>query len=180
MFPFAGLTEASAIDIVGNGKANNMGLFQASINAVTGAAIGTTTAPALWNPSGSGKVMRILAINLADESGTIIRAHVRHYWAQNPILSGLTAGSIQARNGVASVGYFYTALTVGAAATQWMPAVGSGGAVAAQFYNLQEQAFGWYTVNPNELFYPYVSNAALAMVASVGLIWVETPIPTGN
>lgn len=180
MFPFAGLNEASAIDIIGNGKANNMGLFQASVAAVTGAVIAVGTTPALWNPSGSGKVMRVLAINIADESGTIIRAHIRHYWTKNPILSGLTAGTIQARNGVASVGFFYTALTVAAAAADWMPAAGSGGAVAAQFYNLQDQAFGWYTVNPNELFYPYASNAAIAMVASVGLIWVETPIPSGN
>lgn len=94
---------------------------------------------------------------------------------------GLTAGTIQARNGVIPVTTWYTALTVGAAASIFMPdGLGSGGAVAAQFYGLQDWAYGIETVVPGEIWWPYVSNAAIAMVATVGVIWIETPIPTGN
>jgi hypothetical protein len=179
--PFIGPTMSSAVDAIGNGKPSNIGFFQVSAAGVTGAAVGTTSAPALFNPPGSGKLVRILRVTYADESGTIIRAHIRRYWQPNPILSGLTEGAVQARNGVVSVCKWYTALTVAAAATQWMPAgIGSGGAVAAQFYWMQDFIEGIETINPNEIWWPYVSNAALAMVASIGVTWLETPIPTGN
>lgn len=179
--PFVGGAINQLVDVVGIGKANNIGLFQASVAGVAGAVIGTTSAPALFNPSGSGKVVRILRTVYGDESGTIIRAHIRHYWQSNPVLSGLTEAAAQARNGIATVCKWYTALTVGGAATQFMPdGLGSGGAIALQFYGLVDPAVGIETVNPNEIWWPYVSNAALAMVATIGVIWIETPIPSGN
>jgi hypothetical protein len=187
--PFVGPTLQQAVDAVGGGAAlvgGTVGLFQATATSVTGAAIGATSAPALYNPPGNNKLFRIMRVLYGDVSGTIARFNMRYYWQANPVLSGLTEGSgaqaIQSRSrGVAPTAKFYTALTVGAAATQFMPVgFGSGGAIAAQFYWLQDQPEGITTVLPGEIWWPYVSNGALAMVADVGLIWIETPIPTGN
>ena len=182
--PYVGITQGAAYDAIGAGKSyplGPIGFFQVSAAGVTGAAISTSSAPALYNPDGSGKLVRILRVAYGDESGTLIRAHIRRYWQQRPILSGLTEGAVQARNGIASVCKWYTALTVAASASQWMPVgLGSGGAIAAQFYWLQDYTEGIETVNPGEIWWPYVSNGALAMVASIGVIWIETPIPTGN
>lgn len=183
--PFTGPIAGQAIDAVGNGASQvggTTGLFQAVAASVTGVAIGTTSAPALYNPPASTKLLRIMSVRLGDVSGTIIRAHLRYYWAKEPVLSGLTAGVIQSRSrGVASVASWYTALTVGAAAATFIDSgLGSGGAVAAAFYNLRDDCAGIITVNPGELWYPYVSNAALAMVADVTVIWLETPINQGN
>lgn len=183
--PYWAPTLGGAYDAAGGGAIcpqGPVGLFQASAASVTGAAIATTTAPALYNPPNSGKLIRILRVAFGDVSGTIIRSNLRYYWAQNPTLSGLTAGIIQPRSRlVASVANFYTALTVGSAASLFLPVgYGSGGAVAAQFYYLQDNPEGILVVNPGELFYPFVSNAAYAGVTDIGIVWLETPIVTGN
>lgn len=157
------------------------GLFVATAAGIVGGVVAVTSAPALYNPPQSGKLYRIQTVRLGDVSGTIIRGNIRYYWAQNPILSGLTLGTILPRTrGVATSALFYTALTVAAAATQFMQSgLGSGGAVAAQFYNLRSDEYG-FPVWPGEIFYPYVSNAALAMAADVTVEWIETPITSGN
>lgn len=170
----------SVIDPVAGSKGQAC-LCVATAASITGAAIAVATAPALYNPPASGKVLRIQTVRLGDISGTIIRSNIRYYWAQNPILSGLTLGTIYSRTrGVASSAFFYTALTVAAAATQFMQSgLGSGGAIAAQFYNLRADEYG-FPIWPGEIFYPFVSNAAIAMVADVTVEWLETPITTGN
>jgi hypothetical protein len=182
---FVGPTMNAAVDVVGGGAAlpgGTSGLFHATATSVTGAAIGTTSAPALYNPPGNTKLARVIAVNLGDISGTLIRANLRYYWAAQPTLSGLTQGTIMSRSrGVGATCIFYTGLTVGAAATIFVPSgIGSGGAIGAQFNFLSDKCMGIYDVQPGELFYPFVSNAAWAGVTDVGLIWVETPIPTGN
>lgn len=159
---FVGQNVQNAVDAAGGGVQAGAGLFQATAGSITGAAIATTTAPALYNPPNSGKLFRIMAVNLGDISGTLIRANLRYYWQANPILSGLTLGSVQSRSRyIASVAQFYTGLTVGTAASVFIASgLGSGGAIATQFYNLSDKTLGMYDVQPGELFYPFVSNAA--------------------
>ncbi|HJX81457.1 MAG TPA: hypothetical protein VJ248_05460 [Candidatus Udaeobacter sp.] len=181
----AALSSVGLIDAVngGNSVANGLlGAFSASAAGVTGAAIGTTSAPALYNPAGSGKVCKITSIRFGDVSGTIIRANIRYYWAINQVPTGVTLGTIRSHSkGVPSVAQFLTALTVGTAASVFLASgLGSGGAVAAQFYSLIDRVEGDLTVLPGEIFYPYVSNGALAMVADVSMTWIEYAPPTGN
>jgi len=190
--PYWGTNLQTAMDVVGSmasppGGGGNAGLFEVSMAAVTFAAIGTTTYPALYNPPASGKLIRIMRVLFGDESGTLIRAHMRYYRGYAPgvnVLSGITdsTANIQSRSRqVKSIANWYTALTCTPAATTFMPVgLGSGGAIAAQFYNLTDNPQGIIVVWPGEIWYPAVSNGALAMVGTVGVQWLETPIPQGN
>jgi len=191
-FNSSGGNLANAVDIVGagalslTGQNGQAGVFSATATGVTGAVLGTGSLPILHNPAGNNKLFRIISVRYGDVSGTIIRANIRYAFldlvATAATISAQTAGAIRSmtRN-VASTGFFYTAATLSAitGAVQMATGLGSGGAIAAQFYNLRSDEEGIVTVKPGELFYPYISNAAIAMVADVTVIWAETPIPTG-
>jgi hypothetical protein len=187
--PFWGPTFGSAYDLYNAATTPYGGVCAAIATAasVTGAAIATTTAPALYNPPNSGKTLRVMSVRFGDVSGTIIRSNLRYYWlnptANGITLSGTTQGTINVRTPkVAPVAQWLTALTVGSAASIFVPVgFGSGGAIAAQFYSLQDNLEGSIiTVNPGELFYPFASNAAYAGVTDIGIAWFEVPILTGN
>jgi hypothetical protein len=190
--PYFGQNLSNAMDIVGGmanppGGQGPAGLFEISFaSAGPAAAIGTTTAPACWNPPQSGRLIRIMRVLLGDVSGTLTRANLRYYRAIPPanVISGVTdvSSTIQSRSrNVNSVAKWYSALTCTPAASIFMPVgFGSGGAIAAQFYWLQDQPEGITVVQPGELWYPFVSNGASALTADLGIIWIETPIPQGN
>jgi hypothetical protein len=187
--PYWGPTLANALDIFSGanppGGQGPVGVFEISFASLTWAAIAATTPPALYNPPGSGTIARIMRVLFGDVSGTLIRANMRYYRGNSAvnIISGITdvTNTIQPRTKVASVLKVYSALTLTPAASLFMPVgFGSGGAIATQFYWLQDAPEGLIVIRPGEIWLPSVSNAALAMVGDLGIQWVETPLSLNN
>ena len=178
-------TQQDAVTVV-SGASGSVGLFKCyTTSAVAGAVIGTTTAPALYNPPASCVVLRIMAVRLGAVAGTVIAACHTYGVIAAPVLSGLTAGPTPINcfigRGATFQGAWYTGITVGAAATILFPSgISAGGALAAgPLFTMMDPVNGSIVLPPGAIFYPWVSNAAIALTALITVDVMQTPMLVG-
>jgi hypothetical protein len=185
---FYGANKAAALDAVTvlGGSAGMTGTFKCyTTSAVAGAVIGTTTAPALYNPAASGVVLRILRVSLGAVAGTVIAASHTYGVIAAPVLSGLTPGPTPFNTfigrGATFQGAWYTGITVASAATILFPSgISAGGALAAgPLFTMVDNIGGAIALPPGAIFYPWVSNAAIALTALVTVDVLQTPWVSG-
>lgn len=157
---------------------------------VTPAVVGANSAPMLWNPSDSGVKLKILRIRYGAVSGTVILAHIGYGILANcgsqigtaqPIVSHTLVPGTNARynNGrVSRIRFAPATVTMTTGPVYWMPnGISSGGALAAgPLYPMEDKVDGDITIDPGNAFFPFIANAALALVAAVAVLALEIPV----
>lgn len=156
---------------------------------IAGAAVGTSSAPAIINPPGSNKLFVPVKIFYGGISGTVIAAHVAWAYHRAATIVG-TAADVVSLTEVAPVNALVgagiaSAMRFAPATITWTgsPTYGgnlglnAGGAYAAgaMFQLVADLSDGVLAFAPGQAFLPYVSNAALALVAQVSVIGLEIP-----
>jgi hypothetical protein len=168
--------------------------YKTAAAGIAAAVAGANSAPFIWNPSNSNVRLRILEIRYGAVSGTVILGHIAYgilsgagaqFGTAQPIVSYTAGAAVNANfnKGLASVMNFCpltTTMTVGPA--YFIPnGLSSGGALAAgPVYSLIDKVEGRIIINPGDAFFPYISNAALALVAAVAVLGWEEVIPAGG
>ena len=182
---FYGASQSQQVDMV-TGAPQSSGLFKCyTTTAVAGAVVGTTSAPALYNPVNSGVVLRIMRVRYGAVAGTVIAGAITQGVIAAPTISGLTLGPTPFNGfvgrGQSWLGAWYTGITVGVAAAILFPAgISAGGAYAAgPLFTMVDNVDGAIVLPPGALFYPYLSNAALAMTALITVDVLQTPFLAG-
>jgi len=180
------VTETDAVTPGANPNSNIVGAFRCfTTTAVAAAAVGATSAPALYNPPNSGVVLRVQAVRLGVVAGTVIAGTLGYAYQANPVLSGLTSGpaplGTYLTRGAAFQGLWYSALTLAVAATFiGTNGLSAGGALAAgPLFQLMDPVNGFIVIPPGVIFLPFVANAAVALTALVTLDVIQTPMLTG-
>ena len=178
--------ETDAVTPGQNANANVTGAYKCFITAAaTAAAVATTSAPALFNPSNTGVVLRIQAVRLGVVGGTVIAGDLGYAYQLNPVLSGLTLGPAPLGTflgrGAQFAGLWYSALTLAAAPTfMGTNGISSGGALAAgPLFQMYDPIGGFIALPPGSIFFPFVANGAEALTAFVTLDVIQTPMLTG-
>jgi hypothetical protein len=165
-------------------------VYSTAATGIAGAAAGVNSAPMLWNPSDSGVRLRILEVKYGGVSGTVIAAHIAYGVLLKAGAQVATAGPVVSLTEVPAVNLLPGAgmasrirfapatVTLIAAPTYWMPAgFSSGGAQAAgPLYSLIDKVDGKIVIPPGVAFFPYISNGAIALVASVAVLAIEEPL----
>jgi hypothetical protein len=180
------VTETDAVTPGANPSSGIVGAFRCYTSAaIAAAAVGVTSAPALYNPPNSGVVLRVQAIRLGVVGGTVIAGTLGYAYQNQPVLSGLTAGpaplSTFLTRGAPFQGLWYSALTLAAAPTFiGSNGLSAGGALAAgPLFSLMDPVNGFIVIPPGVIFLPFVANAAVALTALVTLDVIQTPMLTG-
>ena len=168
--------------------------YNTLLGGVTGAAATTNNLPCIWNPSDSNRMLHIIHINYGVVSGTVIAAHIAYGYVPNagaqkgtgqPILTYANVVPVNAMHGagVASRMNFSNAtLTMTPNVTYLAPnGISSGGALGAgAMFPLVDEVWGKILVPPGVAFFPYISNGAIALVASVSTFgWEQVINPNG-
>lgn len=171
--------------------AEGMGfVYSTAAAGVTGAAAGVNSVPMLWNPADSGVRLRILEVKVGGISGTVIAAHVAYgillkagsaIGTAAPVVSLTEVAGVNLMPGAGNVSRIRFApatVTLIAAPTYWMPnGFNAGGAHAAgPLFPLIDKVDGKIVIPPGVAFFPYISNAAIALVAAVAVLAIEEPI----
>ena len=171
---FYGATKTQQSDAVtvAGGSSGVTGTFKCyTTTAVAGAAAGANSVPILYNPASSNVVLRILRVSFGAVAGTVIAACITYGVQSSPVLTVLTPGPTPINTfigrGAAFQGLWYTAATIGAAPTILFPnGISAGGAYAAgPMFTMVDNVGGTIALPPGVAFWPYLSNAALAMTA---------------
>jgi hypothetical protein len=188
MYPtvFLGKPANSVSDAITDG----MGfVYSTAATGVTGAVAGVNSVPMLWNPSSSGVRLRILEVRIGGISGTVIAAHVAYgvlkagdqIGTAAPVVShtlvpGVNLMPYAGRE--SKIRFAPATVTLTAAPTYWFPnGFNSGGAYAAgPLFPLIDKLDGKLVIPPGIAFFPYISNAAIALVAAVAVLAIEEPI----
>jgi hypothetical protein len=164
--------------------------YNTAAAGVLGAVASTTSAPMLWNPSDSDVRLKILRIRYGSVSGTVILGHIAYgllltagaqIGTAQPVVSytaGTPVNAVPGAGRVSKIKFAPLTLTLTAAPTYFMPnGLSSGGALAAgPLYKLDDDVSGGLVINPGIAFFPYISNAALALTAAVSVFALEIPI----
>jgi len=164
--------------------------YNTAAAGVAAAAAGTASAPMLWNPSDSDVRLKIIKIRYGSVSGTVIVGHVAYgillaagaqIGTAQPIVSytaGTAVNAVPGAGRVSKIKFAPLTLLLTAAPTYLMPnGLSSGGALAAgPLYKLEDYLDGGLIINPGVAFFPYISNAALALTAAVSVFALEIPI----
>lgn len=164
--------------------------YSTALGGVVAAAVGTSSAPMLWNPSDSGVKLKILRIRYGSVSGTVVLAHIGYGILANcgaqkgtaqPVVSATEVSGTNARYGggrVSKIRFAPATVTMAVGPAYWMPnGMSSGGALAAgPLYTLEDKVDGDIIIEPGNAFFPFISNAALALVAAVAVLALEIPI----
>jgi hypothetical protein len=168
-------------------------IYSTAATGVTGAVAGTASAPMIWNPSDSGKILIPLLITYGAISGTVIAAHVGFAYKLNCGASIGTGAPVVSYTGVAPLNALVghgqaskmnfapaTCSLTGAPVYGGNLGLSAGGALAAGplFQMIADLTDGLLAFKPGTAFFPYVSNAAIALVASVTVIGIEIPVPS--
>ena len=178
---FYGQTLLGESDVV-TGAVSPNGLFKCyTTAAVAGAIASTSSVPLLYNPPTSGVVLRILTVRYGVVAGTVIAGSILYGLQSSPTLSVLTAGptpiNMFAGRGSSFQGLWYTTATIGAAPSIVFPnGISAGGALGAgPLFNMIDTVNGAIVLPPGTAFWPYLSNAALALTALISVDVVQTP-----
>jgi hypothetical protein len=178
-------SQTDAVTVV-SGSSGSVGLFKCyTTTAVAGAIAGTSSVPLLYNPPGSGVVLRIMAVRFGAVAGTVIAACITYGVQSSPVLTVLTAGPTPINcfigRGATFAGNWYTTATIGAAPTILFPnGISAGGAYAAgPLFTMMDPVNGSIVIPPACAFWPYLSNAALAMTALITVDVLQTPFLAG-
>lgn len=188
MYPtvFTGKPANSVTDAITEG----MGfIYSTAVGGVTGAAAGVNSVPMLWNPMGSGVRLRILEVRIGGISGTVIAAHVAYGILLNagsqigtaaPVVSLTQVAGVNLMPGAgraSKIRFAPATVTLIAAPTYLMPnGMNAGGAYAAgPMWQLVDKLDGKLTIPEGVAFFPYISNAAIALVAAVAVLAIEEP-----
>jgi len=171
-------------------------IYSSAAAGVVAAAASTSSPMMLWNPSDSGVNLRILEVRIGAVSGTVITSHLGYGFltgagaqvgTAQPIVSATFANPVNLliSGGKASrVKFAPATVSLTAAPTYLMTSgMSAGGALAAGpvFELVDFFQNGKIIVPPGVAFFAFVSNAAMALTASIAVIGVEEPIPvTGN
>jgi len=164
--------------------------YNTAAAGVTGAVAGTASAPMLWNPSDSDVRLRIIKVRWGGISGTVIAAHIAYGWlaaagaqigTAQPIVSYTKVAPVNAVLGAgraSKINFAPATLLLTAAPAYLMPVgISSPGAYAAgPLFTMVDNVDGCIVVNPGNAFFPYIANAAIALVASVSVFALEIPI----
>ena len=177
--------QSDAVTVLG-GSAGSTGYFKCyTTTAVAGAIASTASVPLLYNPAGSGVVLRIMKTSYGAVAGTVIAACITYGVQSSPVLTVLTAGPTPINTfigrGATFAGLWYTTATIGAAPTILFPnGISAGGAYAAgPLFTMVDNVNGAIVIPPACAFWPYLSNAALAMTALVTVDVLQTPFLAG-
>jgi hypothetical protein len=167
-----------------------MFIFSTAVTGVTPAVLGTSTAPMIWNPAGSGKILVPIRILFGGISGTVIQANYNWGYKLNcgsqtgtaaPIVSLTEATPVNALigSGRASVMKFApaTCSLTGAPTYGGTWGISTGGAMAAgpAFQMAVDLTDGLLAFVPGTAFFPCAANAAIALVTSVSVVALELP-----
>jgi hypothetical protein len=164
--------------------------FNTAAAGVTGAVAGTASAPMLWNPSDSDVRLKIIKVRWGGISGTVIAAHVAYGWLASagaqigtaqPVVSYTKVSPVNAVLGAgraSKINFAPATVTMTVGPAYLMPAgLNSPGAYAAGgLFTMVDNVDGGIIVNPGNAFFPYISNAAIALVAAVSVFALEIPI----
>jgi hypothetical protein len=158
---------------------------------VVAAAVGTASAPMLWNPSDSDVNLKIVKIKFGVVSGTVILSHLAYgifkagaqIGTAQPVVSYTAGAPTNAKYGAGRVSRInFAPLTVSMTGgpSYWMPSgLNAGGAFAAgTMFPLIDPVDGCIVIPPGIAFFPYVSNAAMALTAAVSVLGLELPVST--
>ena len=170
----------------------NAFLYSTAAAGVTLAAPGTSSAPMIWNPSGSGKNLVIDKVAIGFVSTTTIAANFEYAYLTGagsqvgtaaPIVSltQVAAVNLLLGSGVASVMRFAPATVTLAAAPTHLATVGisttAGTATTTNApFTMVDDVDGRIIVPPGVAFF-VLSNAAMAMVAEISIYGLELPVP---
>lgn len=168
-------------------------IYSSAAAGVLAKAADTTPVMMLWNPLGSGVNLRIQEVRIGVVSGTVIAAHLAYGYllnagssigTANPVVSHtlVPAQNALIGGGRASQIRFAPATATLIAAPQygWTNGLSSGGALAAgPLFPLVDKVDGKIVVPPGVAFFPFLSNGAMALTASVVVIATEEPVQIG-
>lgn len=167
-----------------------MFIYSTAATGIAGAVAGTSSAPMIWNPSDSGKMFIPLRCLYGAVSGTVIVAHIAFGIKTNcgaqigtaaPIVSLTEVAPVNALIGSAKTSKMRfapaTCSLTGAPTYLGNNGMSAGGAMAAGplFETSIDLTQGVLAFPPGTAFFPYISNAALALVASVTVVGLEVP-----
>jgi hypothetical protein len=168
--------------------------YNTLLGGVTGAAVTTNNLPCIWNPSDSNRMLHILQINYGVVSGTVIAAHIAYGYllgagaqkgTAQPIITYANVVPVNAMPGAgvqSRINFSNATLTMTTGPAYLAPnGFSSGGALAAgALFSLVDEVWGKILVPPGVAFFPYVSNGAIALVASVSTFgWEQVINPNG-
>ncbi len=169
--------------------------YSTANTGVTGAAVTTTTVPMIWNPTGSNRMLHIIQINIGVVSGSVIAAHVAYgillaaggqIGAAQPVISYTPASPTNSLVGSGIVSHMNFApatvsMTVGPAYMAPMGFSAPGANANGPMFGIQDYTWGKIVIPPGVAFFPYCSNAAIALVASVAVFgWEQQINPLGG
>ena len=158
------------------------------------AVAGTGSAPMLYNSKTSGVNVRILKIYFGMISGTDIEAYIYYGLALNPVVTlasttyvapvnalGSGAGNSSAIAQGTDGGWAPITVAIGAAPTMWRVSGMSlpGASAANGIMQACDNVDGSIIIRPGMAFFPYLSNAAGALVSAISILAVEDPIIVG-
>jgi len=158
------------------------------------AVAGTGSAPMLYNSKTSPVNVRIILIKFGMISGTDIESYIYYGIAVNPVVTIASTTFVQPVNclGVGGRvsqiqqgldgGWAPITVAIGAAPTKWCDSGISlpGASAAGGIITARDHVEGTIIVKPGVAFFPYLSNAAGALVASISILGIEDPIPAGE
>ncbi len=182
---FYGPTLSTETDAV-TGAPANTGYFKFYTTvAVAGAVAVVGSVPVLLNPVNSGVVARIMGVRFGAVAGTVIAASIL-YGVSGVITFSSTANGPTPINtfigrGAACALSWFTTATASAAPTILFPnGISAGGAYAAgPLFTMRDDVNGSIVLPPGASFWPYLSNAALAMTALITVDVIQSPfLPT--
>ena len=162
------------------------------------AAVNANSSPMIWNPSSSNRMLHVIQINVGAISGAVIASHGAYGYllaagdqqgtAQPILLAGTTLTPATVFNALPGAGvasrmrYASTTIAMTTGPAYMAPnGFSAGGALAAgAASDIQDMVWGKIVVPPGVAFFPWVSNAAMALVASVSVFgWEQVINPNG-
>jgi hypothetical protein len=169
--------------------------YSTAATGVAGGALGTSTAPMIWNPAGSGKLIIPVRMYIGLVSGAAALFHVVHGFKTgcygpgtgNPVVSWTDVRPVNCKigSGNASIANFAPAtVSLTGAPTQLgnlgLAPSGAWAAAAANAVNWSvDFSDGHLAIPPGTAWFPWAANGAIAITAAIDVIGIEIPIPAG-
>ena len=185
---YYGANKAGAQDAVtiAGGSSGMTGTFKCyTTTAIAGAAAGANSVPILYNPAGSGVVLRILRVSFGAVAGTVIAACITYGVQSSPVLTVLTPWTGANQHLHRTWSYLRRQLVHGrhdrSGAHDPLPQRNLGGRSlrGGPLVHDGGQRGRHHRHPAGCAFWPYISNAALAMTALVTVDVLQTPWVSG-